>query len=270
MPDYAEAHNNLGLVLAQLKLPDQAVACFQQALHLKPDYANAHNHVGSILAKNGRYDEAMTYFQQAASCMIRGFVEACNNLGSACFLLSRQREAEDYFGRTLEMEPDHAGAHVNRAILWLQRGDFERGWPEYEWRFRQTDYPPRPFPQPRWQGQPVAGKTLLLHAEQGLGDTLQFVRYAPRVKELSGAVVLLECNRGLVRLLKAFPGIDRVLIRDEPLPAFDVHAPLLSLPYLLGTKTVEDIPAKSAYLDVEPALVEHWRARLGNAFRFLV
>ena len=106
---------------------------------------------------------------------------------------------------------------------------------------RMPEHPPRPFSQPRWQGEPLAGRTILLHAEQGLGDTLQFVRYAPLVKSQSGGVVLLECQRELVRLLGRCRGVDRVLATGDPLPPFDVHVPLLSLPGLMGTTSLDKI-----------------------------
>ena len=147
-------------------------------------------------------------------------------------------------------------------MAWLSRGDYERGWPEYEWRWRCRGRPVPGFTQPRWQGNDLAGRTILLYAEQGLGDTLQFVRYAPLVKR-RGGTVLLVCPRPLVRLLSSCPGIDRVLADGSSLPAFDVHAPLLSLPMILGT-TLATVPADVPYLAATPEAIERWRQALGS------
>ena len=130
------------------------------------------------------------------------------------------------------------------------------------------ELPPRPFPQPRWDGGPLGGKTILLHAEQGLGDTLQFIRYAPLVKRRGGTVVV-ACQRPLIPLLQGCPGIDRLAAQGDPLPPFDVHAPLLSLPLLFGTD-LESIPADVPYLRADPALIEHWRGRLADCPGFKV
>jgi ADP-heptose:LPS heptosyltransferase len=139
-------------------------------------------------------------------------------------------------------------------------GDFEHGWPEYEWRWRRPKSPPRRLPQPRWDGAPLAGKTLLVYMEQGLGDMLQFIRYAPLLKA-QGANVLVECPAFLHPLLSRCPGIDRLLAEGSPLPEFDVHVPLLSLPHLLGT-TLATIPAQVPYLYAGEERVQRWAEEL--------
>ena len=144
-------------------------------MELKPDYAEAHSNLGVALQDQGKLDEAV-----------------------ACYR------------RALELKPDYADAHTNRAIARLLAGDWQHGWPEYEWRWRTKEFTPRGFPQPLWDGRSLAGKTILLHAEQGLGDTIQFVRYAPLVKRLGGTVVL-ECQKPLVPLLATCPGVDRLV-----------------------------------------------------------
>src|SRR5207302_4380262 len=132
-----------------------------------------------------------------------------------------------------QLRPDYAAAHMGRALMLLALGKFEEGWPEYEWRWKCKEFSTPPYQQPLWDGSPLDGRTILLHAEQGLGDTLQFIRYAPLVKERGGRVVV-ACQAALVPLLANCPGMDR-LIADGPLPPFDVHAPLLSLPGIFGT-----------------------------------
>jgi hypothetical protein len=155
-----------------------------------------------------------------------------------------------------------AMAHMNRAMAWLLIGDFERGWAEYEWRWQCKDTPERSFPQLRWDGSPLDGKTILLHAEQGLGDTIQFVRYAPLVKERGGRVIV-EAPRALLTLLAICPGIDALVPWGAPLPPFDVHAPLLSLPGIFRT-TLDTVPAAVPYFFVEEAARRRWQEEFGR------
>jgi hypothetical protein len=152
-------------------------------------------------------------------------------------------------------------------MAWLLLGDYERGWAEYEWRWRTGEMHLPSFAQPRWDGAPLGGRTVLLYAEQGLGDALQFVRYAPLVRQRGGRVIV-ACRAPLLRLLAGCAGIDRLADQAGDLPAFDVYAPLLSLPHLLGT-TLATVPAAVPYLHADPALVERWRGELaaGPAFR---
>ena len=150
----------------------------------------------------------------------------------------------------------------------LLKGDYQRGWNEYEWRWQTKDFAPPAGPQPLWDGSPLAGRTILLYAEQGYGDTIHFVRYAPLVKRL-GATVLLRCPEPLLPLLRTCPGIDQLMATDAAAPPFDVQAPLMSLPRLFGT-TVATIPAQVPYLFADPALVDRWRARLASASGYKV
>lgn len=150
----------------------------------------------------------------------------------------------------------------------LLRGDFPRGWPEYEWRLSAARYKRRFFARPCWDGSPLTGRTILIHAEQGLGDTLQFVRYARQLKALGGHVIL-ECWRALAGILSRTPGIDQFIEHDAPPPPFDVHAPLLSLPGILGA-TVETIPFESPYVSPDETLVQHWGSELGRIADFKI
>ena len=203
---------------------------FRQTLQLKPSYFKAHSNLGNVVRDLGRLDEAL-----------------------ACY------------DRALHLQPDHPDAYRNRAMVHLLMGNFEQGWRDYEWRWRCQDVPTRPFPQPFWDGAPLAGKTILLHAEQGLGDSLQFIRYAPLVEERGGRVIL-ECQEPLVPLLATCAGIDRVIVCGSTLPDFAVHAPLLSLPVIFGT-TLTTLPAQVPYLFADAALVDHWRQELCDAWR---
>jgi tetratricopeptide (TPR) repeat protein len=292
-PDLAEAHANLGAALAGAGQAEAALQSLREAVRLRPQSAAAHQTLGGVLAEQGQLDQALAHLREAVR-LAPGSAPAQSALGQALLahgdlgpalahgreavrlrpesadahaalgvVLAEQGRLDEALAcsaRALALDPDHPEAHRNRALVWLQQGDFARGWPEYEWRWRCRELPPRPFPQPRWDGGPLEGKTILLHAEQGLGDTVQFVRYAPLVKARGGRVIVV-CQRPLLRLLESCPGIDRLLAQGDPLPAFDVQAPLLSLPLLFGTD-LSSIPAKVPYLHPDPALVERWRGPL--------
>ena len=170
--------------------------------------------------------------------------------------------------RALELKPDFAEAHLQQSLLSLVTGDFQRGWTEYEWRWKDKQWQRRNFSQPLWDGQRLEGKTILLHAEQGLGDTIHFVRYVPQVKQRGGTVIV-ECPKPLLSLLTSGAGIDRLVGRGEELPPFDLQAPLLSLPGIFRT-SLETIPADVPYLFADPGLVEHWRRELGSIAGFKI
>ena len=191
---------------------------------------------------------------------------AHNNLGAVLDDQDCRVEAEACYQEAIRLDPDYAQPHLNRALLWLLQGDWGRGWPEYEWRWKCKGFASRGFPQPLWDGSPLEGRTILLHAEQGLGDTLQFIRYAPLVKE-QGGIVVLECQPSLLPLLRGAAGVDQWVARGSALPAFDVQVPLLSLPGILGT-TPENVPGQVAYLSADAQRVEHWGRELaGGGFK---
>jgi hypothetical protein len=212
-------------------------------------------------------DEARASYEEAVR-LRPDFAEAISNLGNSLRDLGHLDEAQSRFDEAINLKPDYVDGHWNRALLWLLRSDFARGWPEYEWRWRLRTFPGKSFPQARWDGGLLDGKTILLHAEQGLGDTLQFVRYAPLVKRRGGTVVL-QVQPPLLQLLHGAPGIDVLLPEKAPLPPFDVQAPLLSLPLLMGTD-LGSIPADVPYLRADAALVEHWRAELAGLGGFKI
>ena len=166
------------------------------------------------------------------------------------------------YQQAVRLKPDYAEAHWNQALARLQMGQFEQGWPGYEWRWKCKEFGTLPpFRAPLWDGSPLDGRTILVHAEQGLGDTLQFIRYIPLVQKHGGRVIMM-CQPPLCALLAHCPGIERLMPHGDAPPEIDLHVPLLSLPRLLGT-TLENVPADGPYLDAEPDLVEAWRHRLG-------
>jgi tetratricopeptide (TPR) repeat protein len=259
-PDYAEAHNNLGVALINQERPAEAEACYRRVLQLRPDDAEAHSNLGNALAKQGKLSEAEASYRRALQ-LRPDYAEAHSNLGVALANQGRLGGAEASYRRALQFRPGDAEAHKNLGIALLLLGDFERGWPEYEWRWKCKELSHLSFPKSPWDGSPLAGRTILLHAEQGLGDTLQFIRYAPLVMDRGGRVVV-ACQRPLIRLLASCPGIDQLIAKGEALPSFDIHAPLLSLPRIFST-TLSYIPAEVPYLRADDVLVEHWRRELG-------
>ncbi len=251
----------LGLALFKLDRPEDAIGAFNAALRLAPGMAEAHNGLANVLRRSGRVAEAILGYTQAIACD-PGSADAYNNRAVAWQYLRRIPESLADYDAALARAPGHAGAHWNRALVRLLTGDYARGWPDYEWRWRSAMRPhARTFSVPQWRGENIAGKTILIHAEQGLGDVLQFCRYVP-LAAARGARVVLEAHRPLRRLLAGLEGAAAVITSDETPPPLDVHCPMLSLPLAFGT-TVETIPAAVPYLARDPVLAAAWRAKLG-------
>ena len=260
-PDFIQARINLGHALTRQDKAGEALGFLEEALRQRPDSPEAHNNMGVALAALGRHAEAAASYGQALR-LRPDSPDVRDNLGALDMKQGRLDEAMRHFDEAVRLEPDHAEARLHRALGWLLAGDFERGWPEFEWRWRSRGFQERRLPRPRWDGSPLTGRTILLYAEQGLGDTFQFVRYAPLLKE-RGATVIVECQEALVRILAGCPGIDRIVPRGEPLPEYDVQAPFLSLPGILRT-SLDTIPASVPYLFADPGLVERWRRELSG------
>jgi tetratricopeptide (TPR) repeat protein len=259
-PNLPQAHDSLGSALLAQGKVEEAAARFQFALQLEPGFAAAHNNLGSCFHQQGRVDEAIFQFQHALRFQ-PNLADAQCNLGNAYYGQGKFELALESFQQVLRLAPNHAQAHKGRAFVWLLRGDFERGWPEFEWRWAQPGFVPRAFNQSLWDGSDLGDRTLLLYAEHGLGDTLQFVRYANAVsrKLMTGnARIIVECQPQLLPLLSTATGIDRLVGRGDALPCFDAHAPLLSMPRILGT-TLENIPNNVPHLHADPDMLKHWR-----------
>jgi len=258
-PNDVQTLSNLGNALLDQGKTDEAVASYRQALALRPDYAEAHNNLGSALCVQGKLDEAGASYRQALR-LRPDLAVAHNNLGT---LLEEQGDLDGAlasYQQTLRFDPEHAGARLNCARLTLLQGRFTQGWPEYECRFKHADALQRTFPQPRWDGAPLSGKTILLYAEQGLGDTLQFIRYAALANR-SGGRVIVQCQAPVLHLVSRCPGVDSVVTTGAPLPEFDVQAPLMSLPGILET-TLDNMPADVPYLSADAQRIDYWRQQL--------
>jgi tetratricopeptide (TPR) repeat protein len=260
-PDLVIAHMNLATALARVGDMEGAIAANRRLVELEPDLAEAHCNIGLLLANLERVDEAVAPSLEALRRR-PDFPEAHCTLGRVHFQRGELSQAVERFRRSIELRPDFMEPHCNLALAYLKQGDFVRGWPEWEWRWRRPNYPPRPFPQPRWDGGDLTGRTLLVHCEQGLGDTLQFIRLLPLVKQRGGRLVF-ECHPPLRSLLDGFPDVDQMITAGEPLPDFDVEAPLLSLPGILGI-TLDNIPAKVPYIHVSDELVTRWRSEVAG------
>lgn len=261
-PDFAEAHYNRGITLWEQERLDDAADGYRRALTVRPDYTKARNNLGNALANLGRTDEARRAYRTALA-LVPGSEEILLNLGTLAARSGRYGDAEKLCRRALTASPDFAEAHTELGMLLLARGDLRNGFAEFEWRRRERLWQSRAprLPNQPWNGEPLSGRTILLHAEQGFGDTIQFCRFAPHLKQ-RGARVLLLCPKPLQRLLGSLHGIDGVLTDGEtPLPAVDFTLPLLSLPQALGV-TLETIPADVPYLLPDPAAAEAWRQRL--------
>jgi len=249
-----------GVALLTAMQLDPAIAIFHEAVGLRRDNAKAHYNLATALSDKGFLDEALAAYREAIRLQ-PDLVDALNNLGNLLEENGRYHEALAAYRQILKFQPDWAEIHWNIALALLRLGDFEQGWAEYEWRWKCKDHNVGgpTFIEPRWDGSPLDDKTILLHSEQGIGDTIQFVRYASLVAK-QGARVILGCPSALFRLMQGAAGVDEV-VRSKPLPHFDVQCPLMSLPMILGTR-VETIPADVSYLKVDQQLAKAWGEKL--------
>ncbi len=262
-PDYAEAHSNRGNTLKELKRFEEALASCDRALALLPDYAEAHVNRGNSLHELNRFDEALASYDRAIA-LRPDYAEALTNRGVTLHDLKRFDEALASYDRAIAVRPDYAEAHYHEAMCRLLIGDFQRGWEKQEWRWesKQMKHAKRNFARPLWLGSSdITGKTILLHAEQGFGDTIQFCRYAPLVAERGGRVIL-EVQSPLHELMSALPGVAQIVSSGETLPDADFHCPLLSLPLAVGT-----IPSELPYLRASHSAVMRWDDRLRSGTR---
>ena len=260
-PDLPDVYSNLGITLLKARQPDKAVVFCQRAVQLAPNDVNMYYNLGIALQENGQFEEAVACYHKASQLAPHD-AAIYNNLAFALQENRRPYEAIPYYQKALSLQPDYATAHWNLALALLLTGNFREGWKEYEWRW-ETEYlssSKRNFKKPMWTGSDIKGLTILLHAEQGFGDTFQFVRYAPLVAAL-GAEVVLECHKQSASLMGSVDGICRVLVRGEELPSFDVQCPLLSLPLAFDT-TLETIPSKLPYMSADVSLTDKWKELL--------
>lgn len=249
---------------------DRALECFRQAITLDPAYAQAHYNSGVIQYHQGELESAVESYT-AAITHKPDFTLAHANLGIALEAQGDTESALERYDAAIATDPNDPSAYWNKALLLLRNGQYPEGWTLYEWRWAAgkagalRQYPGRPL----WLGgSSIKGKTILLHAEQGLGDTIQLMRYVPMLKA-AGAQVVLEVFTPLKTLFESMPGLKQVVGVGEPLPAFDLHCPLMSLPLAFGT-TLESIPNDMPYVRPDPDRVIACNDRLGESDRLRV
>jgi tetratricopeptide (TPR) repeat protein len=271
-PDFAEAHSNRGLVLKEFNQFEAALASHDRAIALKPDFAEAHSNRGLVLKELHRFEAALSSYDQAIA-LKPDFAEAHSNRGLVKQDLHQLEAALADYDRAIALNPDFAVAYFNRAMARLMVGDFKNGWLDWEWRWKGDNGPivkdGRQLRQPCWLGnESIAGKTILLHSEQGLGDTLQFCRYAKWVADL-GARVILDVQQPLQSLLAGLQGVVQVVAQGDALPAFDYYSPLMSLPLAFNT-TLATIPAPIPYLKCNAQKALFWKEKLGEKTKLRV
>ena len=299
--DFADAYANLGTVLKAQGMRDNAVIFYRQALALAPLNAQTHANMGVVLNELGRNEEAALAFRKAmvcapdyewsyvnyTACLTEDSahdesLQACRrvltlnpalslahyNLGASYKALNRLDDSIASFRQAVALRQDFGEAHFALGQMLLTRGDFAEGWREYDWRWTLAEYGwlkniHGDFKQPRWAGESLSGKTILVYAEQGLGDAIQYVRYLPRVVAQAGKVVL-AVHPPLKSLFAQIEGVEIVALDQVPLPAFDYHCPLLTLPMIFDTGA-DNIPADIPYLTADPEKARRWRERIRGA-----
>ncbi len=260
-PGAAHLHLNLGSLLLARGRFAEAEDELRRALRIRPDYPQAANNLAVALHQQDRDDEASAWCEELLRALPQ-FGEVWANLGIVRQAQGRNEEAIRCFDEALQRRPEDYKSHVCRALSLLSEGRFPEGFEEYEWRWKMVPEAPRAWSLPAWDGSAPAGRTILLWAEQGLGDTLQFARFAPLVAARGGRVIL-EVQDCLASLVRSIDGVSAVVAQSQELPPCDWQAPLLSLPRLLGT-AADSIPGAAPYLEADPERVERYRARLGT------
>lgn len=261
-PQDANAWCYLGMACHDQDRFDEAVAAYRRAIQLRPQFPVAFNNLGNTLRLQRRLDEALASFDHALR-LKPDYVNAFKNKGTALVWEGRLEEALACYQQALQLAPDDAETHKNLGVIWLLQGNFDQGWPAYEWRWQTNETALPRYPQPLWDGSSLDGRTILLTAEQGLGDTIHFIRYAAVLKERFRCRVLASCPKRLLPLLRTCPGIEALIPQGDPTPPFDVFVPLLNIPGILRDRP-ETFPAQVPYLRADAALVEQWRAELAS------
>ena len=259
-PDFFEAWTNLGSALARRQQFNEALAACTEAARLRPDIAEIQVNLSNASRETWNLDQAVSAAEYALK-LRPTMAEAHLCLGAVRACQGKFDQAIESYRQVIRLRPDVPAAHLNLGLALLVTGNLPAGWPEYEWRQRCPGVlAPTRFPQPRWTGEPLNGKTILLQSEQGLGDAIHFIRYVPLVAARGGKV-LVECPPPLARLFSTIPGIEQVITTGQSIPNFDCHIALPSLPSVFNT-TLESIPASIPYLKPDEAAVQSWKDRI--------
>ncbi|MBT4836867.1 MAG: tetratricopeptide repeat protein [Methylococcales bacterium] len=265
-PNKSEYHSNYGVVLQELSLIPEAIIAYQKAICLKPDYTIAFHNMGLALQENHQYETARAAYRTAIA-LKPDFAEAYYNVGCLNHELRLFKEARTAYEKSVELDNEYIPAHRNLSMVTLALGDFKVGWKEYEWRLKTEELRglEKSAKKPRWQGEFLHNKRILVRCEQGLGDTIQFVRFIPMIKQFGG-IVIFECPKELICLFKNTQWIDRVVERTRkgvPAVDFDLYIPLLSLPGLFNVNA-ENIPYYEGYVSLDQQEVDMWKSQFGS------
>jgi len=263
-PNFADALNNCGVALRDAKRFSDAVARYDQAIALRPEYAEAYSNRGVALKDLLQLNEAVASYDRAIAIK-PNYAEAYSNKGNTLMEMAKFEAALASYDQAISIKPDYAEAYWNKSLILLLQGDYKAGWEHYEWRWANEtiSLKPRAFDQALWRGQEdLHGKVILLHAEQGLGDSIQFCRYASLLRGY-GAKVLIEVHQPLVALLRGLDGVSDVIEAGFPLPTFDYHCPMLSLPIAFKTD-LSNIPSTIPYLSSSAEKREYFSKKLGD------
>lgn len=263
-PERADGWTLLGILHKRAGRLDEAEAAYRRAVQWQPHYADAWNNLGNLLRDRNDRDGALAAYREALR-LNPASAEPQHNLGVALEHFGDWDGALAAFDATVQRDPQHADGHWNRALARLLHGQFRDGFADYEWRFVRRQPAPRDCAQPRWDGSPLDGRTLLVWAEQGFGDAIQFLRFLPQVQRLAtnGARIVVEVLGEMMGLAARMPGVQVVSQRGGTPPPFDCHVPLMSLPHVLGLAD-EALPALAPYVHADAARCQHWRQRLAD------
>ena len=263
--DYAQAYSNLGNCLQKQNNYAESIEYYTTAIKLNPEYAEAHNNLASALYQLGNFKAAIKHCRKAIE-LKADYAEAYNTLAAALNMAQSYDEAIECYNKTIELAPDYAEAYYSRGISYLSCGRFAEGWDDYQWRLKTAGTKIQlPRDKPWWRGEYFQGKTLLVQSEQGFGDSIQFVRYLPMVKDRGGAVILAE-KPELIDLFRDLDGIDDlagVKELEDGAVKYDLYVPLLNLPGIFNT-TADNIPARIPYLFAKEPKVAYWRNKIAT------
>ncbi len=269
-PKCALSYMNIGNIYRDLKKYDLALLFYKKTLEIDSEIKLAYVYIADVLCDTNKCEEAELYYNFAADNKASKAL-SFTNLSLSMMEQRRFKEALRYCDVALTADENIPEVHYNKSHIYLLQGNFEKGWPEYEWRLKRPDYPQRNFSKPFLRTQNIEGKKILVNGEQGLGDAIQFVRYLPMLKK-KGAVVIFECDKRLTSLFKNLKGIDSLIERkqnNEPDVEYDYYIPLLSLPYYFRT-TINNIPNEYKYIQVDRSLINYWGSKLNDQNRFKV
>ena len=242
---YKDPYIQLGVVLSRKKQYISAATCYRQALKIDPYFAKAHNNLGNVLREIGQEDKALEHYLKAQDSNPH-FIQALNNIGLWYADHGETHKAMSYYQQAIDLQPEFSASHINLSMAQLLLGNFEEGWEEYEWRFKTID---NKFKQPSWDGTDFSDQTLLIHTEQGLGDTIQFFRYLPMVQEKGGKIIF-QCQKSLHPLLQDYKYFDQIITEEDQAEDFHLHCSLLSLPRIFGTD-IDNIPSQKSYINIK-------------------